>query len=87
VPSNKTKRRATKLFDLNAKPLTRDLRRPSKKTIRRVELGRIAVGAGGAGALAVGRIEPRRRRIALCGRLAAVRRDRRKRNADADSRT
>jgi hypothetical protein len=34
------------------------------------------------------RIEPRRRRIRLlCGRLAAVRRDRRKRNADADRRT
>jgi hypothetical protein len=32
--------------------------------------------------------EPRRRRIRLlCGRLAAVRRDRRKRNADADRRT
>ena len=34
VPSNKTKRRATKLFDLNAKPLTRDLRRPAKETIQ-----------------------------------------------------
>ena len=58
-----------------------------QRTVWRVELGRIAVGAGGAGALAVGRIEPRRRRIALCGRLAAVGRDRRKRNADADRRT
>ena len=34
MPSNKTKRRATKLFDLNAKPLTRDLRRPAKETIQ-----------------------------------------------------
>ena len=37
-----------------------------QRTVRRVELGRIAVGAGGAGALTVGRIEPRRRRIAYC---------------------